>query len=121
MKLFRSIIGLLLLSTIGCADIGSPSSLNPGNPPWVNQLIVQFENAPPGSPPQSIWRYVYKGRTVYYIPAQCCDQFSTLYDSTGVVLCAPDGGFTGGGDRRCPDFFQQRSNEVLIWKDPRTR
>lgn len=116
----RTYFFALLASALwGCSDLGSPVPPNSGNPRWVDQLIVQFENDPVGNPPRSIWKYQYGGRTVYYFPAQCCDQFSVLCDSTGAVLCAPDGGFTGGGDGRCPDFFQQRTNEVLVWMDPR--
>lgn len=58
---------------------------------------------------------------MYYVPPQCCDQFSTLYDANGNVICAPDGGFFGTGDGRCPDFFTDRTNEKLVWNDGRTR
>jgi hypothetical protein len=91
------------------------------NPAWVDKLIAQFERDPVGNPPQSIWSYEYNDQVVYFIPAQCCDMYSTLYDASGNVICAPDGGFTGKGDGRCPDFFSQRTNEQLIWQDSRTR
>ncbi len=80
---------------------------------------MKFKNEPVGNPPQSIWQYEYNGQTVYYVPPQCCDQFGQLYDASGTLLCAPDGGFTGRGDGKCPDFFKVRTNEVLIWKDSR--
>ena len=91
------------------------------NPAWLDQLIKQYQSQPVGNPPQSIWRYEYNGQVVYYIPAQCCDQYSTLYDAQGRVFCAPDGGLIGGGDGKCKDFFEQRSKEHLIWQDNRTR
>jgi len=115
------ILTLAVLSTLGCSDLGSPPALSSSNPEWVNQLINQFQNAPVGTPPQSIWRYQYKGQTVYYVPPQCCDIFSILYDSAGNVMCAPDGGFGGTGDGHCPDFFQERTNELLVWKDSRAQ
>jgi hypothetical protein len=118
-KIIKGITVIVFMLAWGCSDIGSLDGS--GNPPWVDQLILQFQNAPPGNPPQSIWRYQYKGEAVYYVPAQCCDQFSVLYDLKGKAICAPDGGFTGRGDGRCPDFFQERANEVLIWRDSRTR
>ena len=90
------------------------------NPDWVNELINEFQSKSVGNPPQSIWCYEYKGQTVYYVPPQCCDQFSKLYDANGNIICAPDGGFTGRGDGRCPDFFEERTNEKLIWEDPRS-
>jgi hypothetical protein len=107
---------LLLVSLIGCTQ--SASNNNPG---WVNNLVATYEKDPVGNPPQSIWQYEFKSQVVYYVPAQCCDQFSRLYDAAGDVICAPDGGFTGHGDGKCPDFFQLRTNEKLIWQDPRTR
>jgi hypothetical protein len=114
---------LLLLVTIlawlsGCGVAPSPQN---GNPDWIDRLIVRFQTEPVGNPPRSIYRYEYKGQIVYYVPAQCCDQFSTLYDSQGHVLCAPDGGITGKGDDTCPDFGTERKNEQLIWLDPRSR
>ncbi len=100
---------------IGCTDVNSPE-----NPPhWVNELISEYQSQPLGNPPQSIWQYTYMGETVYYIPPQCCDQFSELYDKEGDSICAPDGGISGHGDGRCPDFFKERKNEKLIWKDSR--
>jgi hypothetical protein len=121
MKYLLVLFGLLLFAHLDCADWGVPAPVAPRDPAWVQRLIVSFEQAPVGNPPQSIWRYRYNGRRVYYVPPQCCDQFSTLYDSTGVILCAPDGGLTGSGNGRCPDFFKLREDEVLVWKDPRTR
>lgn len=100
----------------GCRPPAGPGNQNP---PWLDTLIAEFQSEPVGNPPRSIYQYTYQGRTVYYVPAQCCDQFSTLYDAEGNVLCAPDGGITGMGDGRCPDFFSARTDEVLIWRDPR--
>ena len=91
------------------------------NPAWVDELIRKFQSEPAGNPPQSIWRYDYNGQTVYYVPSQCCDQFSALYDAGGREICAPDGGLTGRGDGRCPDFFTKRTNEKLVWQDSRSR
>jgi len=92
-----------------------------GNPKWVKRIVATYEKDPVGNPPQSIWQYEYKGQTVYYVPPQCCDQFSKLFDANGKVICAPDGGFTGNGDGMCSDFSQERKNEKLIWEDPRTQ
>jgi hypothetical protein len=73
-----------------------------------------------GNPPLSIWRYEYNRQSVYFVPAHCCDIASVVYDSTGTVFCSPDGGITGKGDGKCPDFFEQRTGEQLIWQDART-
>ena len=90
---------IILLIFVGACS----QSTQYDNPDWVDQLIVKFQNELAGNPPQSIWRHEYKGQTVYYVPAQCCDQFSTLYDADGNIICAPDGGYTGRGDGLCPD------------------
>jgi hypothetical protein len=100
----------------GCRVPEAPGTQDPA---WVDGLIAGFQSEPVGNPPRSIYRYVYHGETVYYVPAQCCDQFSALYDGDGNVLCAPDGGITGMGDGRCPDFLSARTNEVLVWSDSR--
>jgi hypothetical protein len=112
--LFLIIVVFVILMT-ACSQ-----TTQTGNPAWVDQLIKKYGSDPVGNPPQSIWRYEYNGQEVYFIPAQCCDQYSTLYDGSGNVMCAPDGGFTGKGDGKCPDFFDQRTNEQLIWQDART-
>jgi hypothetical protein len=111
---FLSFLFPILL--IGCIQSNIPE----GSPKWIQNLVTTYRREVVGNPPQSIWQYEYNDQTVYYVPAQCCDQFSTLYDSSGEVICAPDGGFTGRGDGKCPDFFQLQKNEMLIWEDSRT-
>jgi hypothetical protein len=87
-------------------------------PPFVATLISHFKAAPPKASPGSIWRYIYRGETVYYVPPLfCCDISSYLYDAKGIVLCRPDGGFVGIGDGKCPDFLKERSQGELLWSD----
>ena len=115
------LLACVLLSWNGCSDYGLEDGHEQFTPPWLAALIDQFKASPVGSPPQSVWRYDYHGQVVFYTPAQCCDQFSILYDINGNILCAPDGGFAGGGDGKCRDFFQERKNGVLVWRDTRMR
>jgi len=82
---------------------------------WLNKLIVEFKNDLDSNPPHSIYKYDYYGETVYYVPPQCCDQYSTLYDACEKEICAPDGGITGTGDGKCSDFFKVRKNEKLVF------
>ena len=116
MKLPNLLMALALLVSGACA--GPTQSANPA---WVDALIDGFEAAPVGNPPQSIWRYDYNGQVVYFVPAQCCDMFSSLLDAEGNSLCAPDGGLDGRGDGRCPGFAAERTDEQLVWQDARTR
>jgi len=119
MKSLRLLLVIIFLSCFfkGCT-IFTPDSNNAG---WIEQLIMKYKNEPVGNPPQSIWQYEYKGEIVYYVPPQCCDEYSTLYNENGEVICAPDGGLSGQGDGMCPDFFKDRKNEKLIWQDDRTK
>ena len=71
------------------------------------------------NPPAKIYSYTYQNRTVYFFPQRCCDFPSELYDENCTLLCLPDGGITGQGDGTCADFFSERSNEKLVWKDSR--
>ncbi|HNW45130.1 MAG TPA: zf-HC2 domain-containing protein [Elusimicrobiales bacterium] len=89
-------------------------------PGWLDRLIGQYQKEPRGNPPYEVWKFIYLGKTVYYLPPQCCDQYSELYGESGALLCAPDGGKSGDGDGKCPDFYAQRKNGELVWKDSRT-
>lgn len=113
--------GFLLVFLVGILFLAGCLPRLSSNPKWVDQLISTFKTETVGNPPQFIWRYDYKGQEVYFIPAQCCDQYSQLYNASGSLMCAPDGGFTGRGDGRCPDFFTLRTDETLIWQDTRKR
>lgn len=116
----KSIFLILMFLTFYANHCSHPSSADE-YPEWLEEFIIQFQNEPVRNPPQSIWQYEYGGKIVFYIPPQCCDQYSILYDSDGNIICFPDGGLSGYGDGRCPDFFSERKNEKLIWKDNRSR
>ena len=112
-----SILCAALLLVGGC---GHRSPTEPeASPLWLQALIAQIQSEPTTSPPSAIYSYSYRGGTVYFRPSRCCDIRSVVYDGNGAVLCEPDGGI-GGGDGRCPDFMQTRSDERLIWRDPRS-
>src|SRR5438034_11845104 len=89
------------------------------DPEWLATLIRELENQPVANPPAFIARYDYRGQVVYYLPARCCDIPSNVYNADGAIVCHPDGGFSGSGDGRCSDFFAQRTNEKIVWQDPR--
>ncbi len=90
-------------------------------PEWLSQFIEKEKAGPPANPPAKVFSYTFRSETVYYIPPRCCDIPGRLYDRAGKQLCLPDGGMSGAGDRKCPDFFNERKAEKLIWKDTRTQ
>ena len=69
------------------------------------------------NPPKSVIQYSYKGAAVYYITSGCCDQFNTVYNSDCNYLGAPDGGITGKGDGKIPDFFANATNKKVVWEN----
>lgn len=113
-----SLFAIPLLLVVACNDFltSEPES----TPAWLEALIAQIELEDVTVPPTSIYRYQYAGDTVYFRTARCCDIRSIVYDAEGAVLCEPDGGIDGGGDGRCPDFLSTRTEERLIFQDPRT-
>ena len=107
---------ILLALFIGCDD---NDDLPKNTPNCIVEKINALKLEDVKDPPSSVWQYNYNGMTVYFIPQYCCDFPSRLYDSSCNFICSPDGGITGGGDGNCPDFFSKRTNEKLIWQDPR--
>ena len=116
----RARFHVLILSTALLAACGGATPVAPEPfPPWLTALIRDLESQPRANPPAFIARYHYKGETVYFQPQRCCDVPSSVFTSNGTVMCHPDGGITGAGDGRCPDFFAVRKNEKVIWRDQR--
>lgn len=104
---------------VGHRETAGVAVAAPGIPEWLSRLIQKLENEPLADPPLSVIQYRYEGRMVYYVPPRCCDIFSDLYDADGNVIARPEGGITGKGDGRAPEFSEQRRDGKLVWKDPR--
>lgn len=88
-------------------------------PAWLKARIAAVLSERKRNPITRILRYQYEGKEVYYQSAPCCDQYSQVFDTKGTLVCQPDGGITGKGDGKCPDFEKNKSNERLVWQDPR--
>ena len=88
-------------------------------PSWLQARIQAVLAERKRNPITRILSYQYRGQTVYYQSAPCCDQFSNVFDTKGRVLCQPDGGITGKGDGKCTDFDKNKTEEKLVWQDPR--
>lgn len=82
-------------------------------PPCLKELLIKGKDEIPPSIPLSIIEYRYNGKKVFYLKADCCDQFNKVYDDSCHYLGAPDGGFTGRGDGKIPDFFV-RAKKIRI-------
>jgi hypothetical protein len=115
----RGALFAVLVTALSACTTSFPTDQGMDQPPWLQALIAQIASEPLTNPPSSIIRYQYKGATVYYRPARCCDVFADLYAASGTLVCHPDGGITGNGDGKCPDFLATRTNEQVVWTDPR--
>ena len=109
------------VAILSCHRKTTPETLAaiPTIPVCIQQKIDSIKQQPVWNPPAEINEYFYKDRTVYLISAPCCDQFSIAVDSNCNYVCAPSGGFTGRGDRKCVDFLEKAKYVQLIWKDER--
>lgn len=105
----------LLSAACGAGNPAAPD----GRPAWLASLIRELEAQPVANPPAFVAKYQYRGEAVYFLPARCCDVWSTVYRTDGTTLCHPDGGVTGHGDGQCPTFLKERTNEQIVWRDPR--
>ncbi len=84
-------------------------------PTCIKNKIDSFKLKEAHERPQRVVEYTYKGKKVYYVVMPCCDFFNEVYDDKCNFLGAPDGGFTGKGDGKIPDFFTEAKGEKLIW------
>lgn len=117
MKKLHFFLLLILVGMPGCDD----PEIAKGTSECIKDRIEQIKKSPVSNPPMEVWKYQYKGKTVYYMPPQCCDIPSVLLDEDCNRICAPDGGFVGQGDGKCDDFFKERKGGELVWKDDRTK
>jgi len=94
----------------------APKETNAAIPTCIKNKIDSFKLKEAHEKPQKVVEYVYKGKKVYYVVMPCCDFFNEVYDDKCRYLGAPDGGFTGKGDGKIPDFFEMAKNEKLVWQ-----
>jgi hypothetical protein len=87
-------------------------------PNCVEKKNKKIKNEEVRNPPAKVWEWKVDGATYYYITSDCCDQFNYLYDDNCNEFCAPDSGFTGGGDGNCPQFNGE-IEKTLVWEDDR--
>lgn len=82
---------------------GSGSTNTSGNVAWLSHVsAIAGKNLSGGSAP-TIESCTYGKTTVYYSVEHCPDCFSTLYSSTGKVICHPHNDIAG----ECPSYFNK--------------
>ncbi|MFG6415875.1 DUF6970 domain-containing protein [Roseateles sp. DC23W] len=85
----------------------------------MRQRIKAFEAGSHAGQPQMLRLQDDRGQPVYLVLSMCCDQFNPLYDAQGRYICAPSGGFAGGGDGRCPAWARRlKAGVVLAQQEP---
>ncbi len=104
MRAFRLIFIAFLFSNMTCEEAGIDA-------PACIQTLIKTDPQP-----IEVWRYKFDGQMVYYVAADCCDQFNSVYDSNCNLICHPSGGIAGSGDGQCPEFHNTATDGVLIWK-----
>lgn len=116
--MLKVLIGILTTVVFwGC----SPRANTLKEPQCIQNLVKKFESEPVTNPPLKIVKYQYNKKVVYYVPAICCDQFSSLYDEDCNLLGHPDGGYTGRGDGKFPDFETEALYKETVWQDSRKK
>ena len=101
---------------LGCKSSDQNNKL----PSCIDSKINALKSEPVRNPPAEVWKWETNGSTYYYFNSPCCDQYNFLLNEKCETICAPDGGFTGKGDLKCPDF-EENIIRTLIWKDERKK
>ena len=112
---------LLVFVAMNCLFFSCSKDPKSPVPACIQQRIIELQNKPVQNPPVVITEYLYSGKKVYLISADCCDQYDILVDEKCNTVCAPSGGFTGKGDGKCEDFEKTATLIKVIWKDDRKK
>ncbi|MBM3417194.1 MAG: hypothetical protein FJY20_12355 [Bacteroidetes bacterium] len=122
MKYALLLLVIPLLSGTNCGKKKNKTAEGDNNeaafPACVQQLIDEAGKTSPPTTPVKVDEYIYKGRKAYLFTAPCCDFYNIAYDDSCRRICAPSGGFTGGGDGLCRDFDSTAKLVKTIWSNP---
>jgi hypothetical protein len=91
----------------------------PTIPSCIQARIDTIKQQPRWNPPAEVAEYRYNGKRVFLFSSDCCDQFNQVVDEQCNYICAPSGGITGKGDRKCTDFADKAELVKVVWKDER--
>ena len=115
MKAMLIALTLISVSTQNCSKKKEAVDI----PVCIQQKIAEIKAQPKWNPPAQVEEYTYKGKRVFLFSSNCCDQYNPLYDEACNYICAPTGGMTGKGDRKCEDFNADAKLLRVVWKDER--
>lgn len=110
----------LSIAAVSAKECTKSKAVATGVPSCIQQKIDTIKAQPKWNPPAQVIEYKYGGKTVYLFSANCCDQYNVVYDSNCNYVCAPSGGMTGKGDRKCAGFDSSATLVRVVWKDERT-
>ena len=80
----------------------------------IQQKIETFKSEPKGSPPQSILQYPYHKKRVFYIPPQCCDQYSEVFDDNCNLTRPSRWRHCGRGDGKAGKFWKDATDSITM-------
>lgn len=104
----------LLLATAACALADAPAAEAAMPPdPAMRERILAYRSGDTRALTRMMAFKRADGALYYLVNAPCCDHYNHLYDGDGRRVCAPTGGFSGGGDGRCPAWV-----EALLARGP---
>jgi len=89
----------------GCSSANQVRYVRPYPASWIKEQIEAYERPASDVATRVMRKVTYAGQPAYLIPSPCCDKYDFLYDAKGTILCAPSGGFAGGGDGSCPEVL----------------
>ena len=85
-------------------------------PVCLQERIGEMAKDPSEGSPLKITLYTYHEQKVYYMVSPCCDKYNIVFDKSCTILGYPDGGFTGRGDGKMPDFFKEATDPKVVWE-----
>lgn len=105
MKLLSVCITLLLTAALSACQ--SPPPPQPEASSGLSSVLSQLPGRDLSRFNGPVQKHTIGGKDYYYVRSPCCDFPNPLYDARGAYVCAPNGGFTGQGDRKCPSHLRR--------------
>ena len=85
-------------------------------PACLQERIEALAKDPSEGSPVKVTLYTWQAQKVYYVVSPCCDKFNMVLDRQCQILGYPDGGYTGRGDGKMPDFFKEATDPKVVWE-----